>query len=510
MSPIRLTGAAVAALALAACADQPVALRTPSGVPGANQGSRPPLVSNAVKYRDAGAKPAVSRSGAASLTVSALLDRAGVTHLDVTSGTAANPGSGAGTLDQVQVKFIPGDSVEPTVQNFHQLGTGHFTYEFAGFTRGVPVQVRAAISGIEPNRTDVVTVSDQVRLAPDPAVTSLDMPYYAPYNTAVTIMATIRELNGDVGARADCVLYVQGVAVDRAPGIWVDAGGTVSCAFRHTFAAAGGHDVAVALENVSPADYDTGNNRLQRWIGIEPPATFYGGVSAEDLSYDNSVHDSVVYNYPDGSRFETSTRTSQAGRAQRFYLTAGLQKRLTYPIDRIRLRYASGGVTFSDTTLLNASPDPSTPSGCVTVEYTSYTAGRLELCVQAWEFTTATWTRSAGDVVYHSVGYSASFDPSGAVTYGPVYNVVHEQLAEPRPLEPWGSVVDVQMVVEDDGVTYDNIAHVPLSPYELIIPDPYAGCFSYDYGWALIYRCSEQRTSVTGMQGFANFTRPPY
>jgi hypothetical protein len=306
------------------------------------------------------------------------------------------------------------------------------------------------------------------------------------------------------------VLYVEGVAVDRAAGIWVDAGGSVSCAFRHTFTRAGGHFVKVALESQSPADYDASNNSAQRWIGIEPPTTFYGGVSAEDLAYDNSVHDSVVYNYPDGSRFETSTRTTQNGRAQRFHLTAGLQRRLTYPIDRVRLRYSSGGVTFSDTMLLNASPDPSTPSGCLTIEYTSYNAGRLELCVQAWEFTTATWTRSAGDVVYHSQAYSASFDPSGAVTYGPVYYVVREQLAEPRPLEPWGSVVDVQMVVEDDGVTYDNIAHVPLSPYEFILTDPYAGCFSYDYGWSVVYRCSEQRSSVTGVQGFANFTRPPY
>jgi hypothetical protein len=463
-----------------------------------------------VKYRDVGAKAAVSRTGVASLTVSALLDRAGVTHLNVTSGTAENPGSGAGTLDQVQVKFVPGDSVEPQVQNFHQVGSGHLTYQFSGFTRGVPVQVRANVSGIVANRTDVVTVSDQVRLRPDLAVVSVDLPPYAVMNAPITIQADVRELNGDVGARADCVLYVGGVATDRAAGIWVDAGGSVSCAFRHTFTQAGGHVVRVALENQSPADYETSNDSRERSISIEPPTTFLGGVSAEDLTYDNSVYDSVQYTYSDGSVYQTSTRTTRNGRAQRFYLNAGLQRRLTYPIDRVRLRYSSGGVTFSDTTLLNASPDPSTPYGCVTVEYTSYSAGRLELCVQAWEFTTATWTRSAGDVVYHSQQYSAFFDPSGALVYGPVYHVVHEQLAEPRPLEPWGSVVEVQMIVEDDGVTYDNIAHVPLSPYELIIPDPYAGCFSYDYGWAFVYRCSEDRRSETGTQGFANFTRPPY
>ncbi|MGI9166054.1 MAG: hypothetical protein ACR2G5_06670 [Pyrinomonadaceae bacterium] len=45
----------------------------------------------------------------------------------------------------------------------------------------------------------------------------------------------MRELKGDVGATADLILYADGVEVDRANGVWVDAGGTVSCVFTHTF-----------------------------------------------------------------------------------------------------------------------------------------------------------------------------------------------------------------------------------------------------------------------------------
>ena len=72
--------------------------------------------------------------------------------------------------------------------------------------------------------------------------------------------ATIREMKGDLGAKADCVLSADGHIVDRVAGIWVDAGGVVTCHFSHTFASTGQHAIRVDVGNVMPGDYDMSNN----------------------------------------------------------------------------------------------------------------------------------------------------------------------------------------------------------------------------------------------------------
>src|SRR5687768_5605678 len=132
-----LAGILACALAAGACADQPSGpdLR---GAPAAlTAGAQPQLVSNAVRYRDAGQKPGVGRSGSASLSVLALLDNAGITHIDVVSGTSAQPGTGAGTLANVQLKVFVGDSADDAlVSNFHQVGSGRWSYQVMGPVRG--------------------------------------------------------------------------------------------------------------------------------------------------------------------------------------------------------------------------------------------------------------------------------------------------------------------------------------------------------------------------------------
>src|SRR6267154_582662 len=79
---------------------------------------------------------------------------------------------------------------------------------------------------------------------------------------------------GDIGARASCVLYVDGTAADRADGIWVDAGGVVECKMAHSFVNTGTHAIEFRIENVRPGDYDDSNNRAAASIQIVQPAEF--------------------------------------------------------------------------------------------------------------------------------------------------------------------------------------------------------------------------------------------
>jgi hypothetical protein len=77
--------------------------------------------------------------------------------------------------------------------------------------------------------------------------------------------------------------------VDRASGVWVDAGGVVSCAFVHAFDNAGTYTVQVAATNVTPADWDMSNNSASTSITIldagQPIASGYLSVEKLDRQW---------------------------------------------------------------------------------------------------------------------------------------------------------------------------------------------------------------------------------
>ena len=215
----------------------------------------PQPISNSIKYRDAGKKPSTGRSGAASLTARALIDKNGEVDLAITTGSEENldTRSGPGNVDKIQIKTFGPNGVHLTTTNHNRLKNGGFAlYSLSHLTQRGAVQVQANVSGIDPTRNDVVTVTEVIKLRPDLAAQSLSAPDQAIVNTPVNISAIVHELNGDVGARASCVLSVDGSEVDRASGIWVDAGGTVSCAFTHRFEQVGARALSVAVTQVTP------------------------------------------------------------------------------------------------------------------------------------------------------------------------------------------------------------------------------------------------------------------
>src|SRR5215471_5713623 len=196
-------------------------------------GGGPTLHQNTQRYRNAGIQPATGRSGSASIQVSALLAQNGTTDIEVT--TAA-----PGVLVHVQIKvFNAAGGVLQT--NNYEVDASDVIFTYSNLARRQPIQVQAQVRDLDGNRTDVVTNTTVVAARPDIAVTSLSYPPQANTGADVSIGATVAELNGDVGAHCDCVLAVDGAEVDRSVGIWVDAGGVVTCRFIHRFDAAGMH-----------------------------------------------------------------------------------------------------------------------------------------------------------------------------------------------------------------------------------------------------------------------------
>ncbi|HEX2122669.1 MAG TPA: hypothetical protein VHL59_13600, partial [Thermoanaerobaculia bacterium] len=200
------------------------------------------LHSNAIKYRDAGQKPATGRSGDATIEALALRGKDGMTEVTVTSN---------GSIDKVQLKFHD--------QTLNYAGSGStFTTRLAGLGRRTPIDVQANVSDAEPARTGVVSASETVRMRPELAMQYVAAPPHALAGAPVHIVADVGEQWGDVGARTTCVLLQDGIEIDRAENIWIDADRIVACEFATVFPPNSGTvTLQVSLRDTMPADYDT-------------------------------------------------------------------------------------------------------------------------------------------------------------------------------------------------------------------------------------------------------------
>lgn len=245
------------------------------------------FVPNSVKYSDTGSHPVTGRSGSAVVQSRALLAKDGTTLVEATTGTL-DGAAGAGNVAHVTMTATTFNGSTQTTNAYNNLNSGgYWSHGYSGLARNEALRIDTNITDLDP-RTDVVTTNDIVKLRPDLAATSLTGPAKAYRNHLVSFTGTVKELNGDVGARADCVLLVDGTQVDQAPAIWVDAAGSVNCAFETLFATLGAHTVTVSASNVVPSDWDLSNNSAETTIEIVDPVvhlTTRGYASTESWKY---------------------------------------------------------------------------------------------------------------------------------------------------------------------------------------------------------------------------------
>src|SRR5258706_8430699 len=151
------------------------------------------------KYRDIGAKPASGRSGSAAIEARALKGANGATDIEVTTGHFEGLGA-LGTLAKVQVKLLAPNGDVTAADNYRKTltGNGYTSFTYDKLPRGQIAQVQASVTGIDANRTDMVTVSTQVKLRPDISAARVVAPATAIVNSPVLVSASMSELNGDV------------------------------------------------------------------------------------------------------------------------------------------------------------------------------------------------------------------------------------------------------------------------------------------------------------------------
>lgn len=517
-----------------ACADNPTtapvaALRSRTSQ---SFGSGPTVFSNALKYRDAGSKPARGRSGAAVLTTRALLGRDGMTTLDVSTGNLEG-GPTSGSLSKVQVKQFGPDGLVQSTNNYNSVGGPQSQYFLTGRIRNSKVQVQANVSGVDRTRTDVVTVMDIVKLSPDLSVDALSAPTRAPVNTPFQISAVLSENNGDVGARANCILAIDGVTADQAEGIWIDAGRTVSCVFTQSFATSGSRLLRVSLTNVTPADYDLSNNSASATVSIVPRNDFYWAGSVYSLSdYHGTGQYERRYTYPGGQQESWADSYTIDKDDQRWASINGGAQTGVGEITAVTFNANLGGtpivsVTFDPATGRNWSAsgswnDPTYGTvnysvGCTystqvaprTVNGTTFSAviASLELCSYSysginvppsWSNSWFDYDENAGDVSYYGSGFYQFTDGAGG-SRGYSWNGPQTS--------SWGNIAsgtayNFRLTLEGPSGIRQATGTIPLTTQRINFAQPYS-CSDYNYGWAIYHACDGGTGSYLYTSGYA-------
>lgn len=498
------TALLLAALVLAACDDPATAPAPRPHLAGAADDAPATLVPGTVKYRDAGHHPATGRAGDATIATRALLDRRGTATVDVWAG--APDGSGPGVLARIQLKRFTPDGALRATTNHAVPDVRHVELSLLVVERGTPVQVQAHVRGVDGARTGVVTVDDVVWLRPDLAVLGVTAPPVALVGIPVHVVAVVAELNGDVGARADCVLEVDGVAVDSAVRAWVDAGGTVSCEFAHTFTTAGPHALRVRVAGADPGDWDVANDTAGAPLTVvaELPFTSWSAWADSGTTRSWSEH-SWDLPYGGGTHEQWRSRTERMSLTQSASLEAYIRHPIgfpTQPLVDVQVSQATGGTTvhaakYPALAAEDSSLSPSSSRWCVTRASAGAVVAQLQACSyrtgltpdERW-YTVLRYAWNAGDVTYYSIeshilqcmpGSSSGCWPRYPMFSSWGYNTPGHDVT--GTLVPFGTRYLLEASFRSGAERYAVRAEVPLARTHTTAGTPLA-CTAY--GWTTV------------------------
>lgn len=469
------------------------------------------LSPNSAKYRVASPPAATGRAGNATLAARALLNKDGSTDVDITTGQLDSSATAPGNISKAQIKTYNGAGDVQWTKNYNSLTSGGtLHYNFADLHHGQPIQVQTNVDKID-KRTDVVTVTGNVKLRPDLAVRSLTAPARAKLGSHVDITAVVQELNADVGATGDCKLLVDGTQVDQALGIYVDAHGTVSCAFNYQFNSVGTHALQVTVDGVVPADYDTSNNSQTGSIEIFDDPTVTYNARAWSWTYTWNNHDESHYPLGDGTYASSPDWSNDYVGTQHDsgqWLQGWSPTLAQFPLQSVSVTVTSDG-TPTTLALNNSSTsswgDSSYGSTC---EYHWNASGyeAAQFCSYTWNGSTESYMweqRSGGDVTYHSQGYDYryyyywyyydySWNYDTSYTYGDAL--------------PIGTNIDI-------AATWVDAAGTSFAPHATFATQPFSSsnvqafaCYSDWWYWGAEQYCYSRDDHQDGVSGYTSGT----
>jgi hypothetical protein len=442
-----------------------------------------------VKYRDTGAKPTTGRSGSAAIEARALLAADGTTDLEVTTGHFEG-GAAVGSLAKVQVKVLASDGRVLVTDNYRKTltGAGYASFTYDSLYRGQSTQVQASVAGIDGTRTDIVTVSTDVKLRPD-LVASVNAQSVATVNSMVVVGAVMTEKNGEVGARATCRLLVDDAEVDFIPGAWVDAASAVTCRFTTSFSTLGTKRLTVRITDVSPADFDPANNESTQLIDVVPPQPLdylYASVYQFD-GYQKNWQQTTNYHYDGSIDSQWSSSVEGRGRVQSFYVEGGFFAPASME-GVITLRHSTGttvlpmlAFSVADLPLTSGFPGWSCRNG-------NYPGTFVYFCTGA-DSTDIYLGQDVGDASYTVSGgvYSGWLNPSAPewIDFGPSYTA--------------------ELRYEANGIAHQMQLGVSLGRYHVVRGDTSPHCSYYSYPDVYQVYCSQWTSDYVEVIGEAEY-----
>lgn len=379
----------------------------------------------------------------------------------------------------------------------------------------------------------MVTVVETVKLRPDLAVQSLVLPSSAMLSQPVNISANIVELNGDASATTTCVLAIDGNNVDQANNVYVDAGGSISCAFVYTFSTTGSHTIQVTATNVVPADWEPSNNSTSGAITINNPGTaehawgYFSGSStsqsassSHELWYLGNVQENSSYTYSLGVNdqfsqvYLYSVGCSGSTNASLWQFPVNLTYSDTMDgtvVDSYTDTGISGNISSGPLEGILCNSTLASYTSQQSVDYSSnhwnylaagqYYDGASNV-VYAYQSVTA--TRNVGDVTYFSYGYQCLYwnSPSGTCNNPSDYYAWNTSSGTVTAI-PVGSTWVPSVTVQDAaGSTFSGSITVPLSTGGYTNNQPYA-CYNYgpDANGYTYQNCSSFNYTYTQTNG---------
>jgi hypothetical protein len=478
-----------------------------AALPSAALADKPVLHPGSQRYR-VSAPHATGRSGSATLVARALLGKAGETTVEVSTSTLDTATVAPGNISKLQIKLLDAQGAARGSRNYSGLNLGgRLQVTLGGLGRGQPLQVQANIRGIDPARTDVVTVSAPVQRRPDLAAQRVAAPESASVGMPVDISALVEERNGDTGAEADCVLKVNGTEVDRAPGIWIDAASAVSCAFNHTFSSGGLHVVTVEVADVVPGDDELSNNEASTSLWVTDSPRFHHEASVDSATFHTVTRQDGWYTQSSGTqrvRGEWFQDYEYSGWRQSVEIRGELPREVSFPLTAFTLTHSSGGEPLPGTTFHDLKPQA--PGQCVW-EFDPMSAAHLRLCTGQGTGpgqTSFTYSRYGGEVTYFSYWYQARWLTS--TTTGKTYfsewssNVRETNRVAEAPRWAPGPSYDFDVQLIDGGTRYRATASVPLTPYQDEVIEPLT-CTRENSPDYTTESCRRSRFTLRGVHG---------
>jgi hypothetical protein len=257
------------------------------------------------KYREKNPAGGKGRSGGATMAARMLADKAGNTVLEVTTGDFESAAvAPTGEFSKIIVSAVDANGVVMYAFTYNLTGGSYFKQTLQGIFAGQAFTIHGHIKTATKKVGNVI-VTTTVQKRPDILAERIITPSRVPAAIPVQITGVLTEINGQIGARADCVLYANDVEIDRTVGIWVDSGDSVSCAFSPTFMTLGAVNLRLSAESVVPGDWDTANNSKERLIEVSPLDAKFDAAEVEAVAVDI---DNTTF--AQQGRFVNSTLTS--------------------------------------------------------------------------------------------------------------------------------------------------------------------------------------------------------